>query len=394
VAKNVPSFRFPFASLSKLPPEAQAAHLATFNALTDIYQAFALQKTNTSTASTTTINETVTGTTSGGGGSAGVTLFNGETGSVTFFPDLGLVNNQTGVTAYTLQSSDSGSTVILNDASAIAVGLNYNIGLPFYCWIANYGSGTATLTPSNVPSGVTSTISYPGNLAASSMPLASGLAAMISFDGNSWWGVLIPIGGGTGTVTSVTGTLPIVSTGGTTPVISVNKATSSTFGVVEPDNSTITISAGVISAVGAGVSQIVAGTNVTISPPGGTGAVTINATAGSYSLGGALSTGNFALGTGAGTGASISSVAGLDGNHTIVITTGSAPATSSPIYTCTFTATRGHTTYPIAAGVAVSYSGVNQIPYGSAIGGTSYALYSGGTALNAATTYAWSVSCP
>jgi uncharacterized protein YfkK (UPF0435 family) len=51
-----PSFRFPFASLGKLQPEAQAAHLATFNALTDIYQSISQQKENSS-SSTTTINE-------------------------------------------------------------------------------------------------------------------------------------------------------------------------------------------------------------------------------------------------------------------------------------------------------------------------------------------------
>lgn len=53
-----------------------------------------------------------------------------------------------------------------------------------------------------------------------------------------------------GAVTSVTGTLPIVVSSGLQPVVSVNDATSSTVGVVKPDNSTITISGGVLSAVG------------------------------------------------------------------------------------------------------------------------------------------------
>lgn len=56
-------------------------------------------------------------------------------------------------------------------------------------------------------------------------------------------------GGGGGGVTSVTGSLPITSSGGTTPNIAVNNATASTVGVVQPDNTTITISGGVISAV-------------------------------------------------------------------------------------------------------------------------------------------------
>lgn len=55
-----------------------------------------------------------------------------------------------------------------------------------------------------------------------------------------------PSGGGT--VTGVTATAPVTSTGGTAPVIAINNATSSTVGVVKPDNSTITISGGTISA--------------------------------------------------------------------------------------------------------------------------------------------------
>lgn len=59
-------------------------------------------------------------------------------------------------------------------------------------------------------------------------------------------------GGGGGGVTSVTGSLPITSSGGTTPNIAVNNATASTVGVVQPDNTTITISGGVISATSTG----------------------------------------------------------------------------------------------------------------------------------------------
>lgn len=54
-------------------------------------------------------------------------------------------------------------------------------------------------------------------------------------------------------VTAVTGTLPISSSGGSTPDISIADATSSTVGVVQPDNTTITILDGVISASVAGL---------------------------------------------------------------------------------------------------------------------------------------------
>ncbi len=59
-------------------------------------------------------------------------------------------------------------------------------------------------------------------------------------------------GTNSGTVTSITATAPAVVTPSplvATGVISVNDATSSTHGVVQPDNVTITIAAGVISAV-------------------------------------------------------------------------------------------------------------------------------------------------
>lgn len=62
-------------------------------------------------------------------------------------------------------------------------------------------------------------------------------------DGLAWE---TPASGG-GTVTAVTGSGAISSSGGTTPNITVATATTSSLGVVEPDGSTIDISAGVIS---------------------------------------------------------------------------------------------------------------------------------------------------
>lgn len=229
MAINPPSFRFPYALLAKLPPEARDAHTATFDALTDIYQSLRLQKQNSST-SNTTVNETVLGTSGNGTDTtAGVSSFNGSTGEVSYFPDMFLVNNQTGQTSYTTQTGDAGAIIILDDAASIAVGLNYSVATNWATVIANYGTGAATATPVSVPSGATSTITYPGNIGASSMPIPSGYAASLYFDGNNFWAVLIPI-----------------------------------TGVV-------------------GVTQIIAGTNITISPIGGTGIVTINATAGSIS---------------------------------------------------------------------------------------------------------------
>jgi hypothetical protein len=125
------------------------------------------------------------------------------------------------VTAYTTLQSDYGKFIILDDASAIAVTLSVGssapaITVPWYAVFLNFGAGTATLTP------IDGTISYQGNLAAASMPVAQGSAATVAYDGTDFWAELVPLVGGV-------------------------------------------------------VTQIIAGTNVTVSPTSGVGAVTVNA---------------------------------------------------------------------------------------------------------------------
>jgi len=151
--------------------------------LTQIYQklgnhaqAFGIQqgKINALKSTTTTINQTISGGSSSGGGSVS--------------SNVGLVNNQTGSTAYTTQPGDNGSILILSDASPIALTLASG-GIPYFLIIANLGAGLATLTPAAPPSG-TSTISYASNPAASSMPLPSGRFCAVGFDGNNWFGAL------------------------------------------------------------------------------------------------------------------------------------------------------------------------------------------------------------
>lgn len=111
----------------------------------------------------------------GGGGGGGSTL-----------PGLGGINNQTGQTAYTTQSSDAGILVVLSDASPVAVTLNAGVTVPWMAFFANQGAGLVTLTPQ------TGVINYAGNPGASSMPLDSGLFTLIVFDGVNWWAATIP----------------------------------------------------------------------------------------------------------------------------------------------------------------------------------------------------------
>jgi hypothetical protein len=60
----------------------------------------------------------------------------------------------------------------------------------------------------------------------------------------------VPSAGG---ITDITVSYPLVSTGGSTPNLSVATATSTTLGVVKPDGTTITISGGILSGASSGV---------------------------------------------------------------------------------------------------------------------------------------------
>jgi hypothetical protein len=214
--------RFPFeAQITAMPPEHQYVIRNLWNAVADVQNAIPILKSQIGGKTT---SSTTSSTSSGSGGgtetiilgtnTAGVTSFNNLTGAVTYMPQLGFVNLQTGVTSYTVQQSDGGGEIVLNDASPIAVTLNNAvIQVPWFSIISNQGSGTATITP---------TLGTINGLASLTLP--GGSWVTIFFDGTNWWAD---------------------SPGGT---------------------------------VG-GVTKIVAGTNVTISPVGGTGAVTVNTTA-------------------------------------------------------------------------------------------------------------------
>jgi len=90
----------------------------------------------------------------------------------------------------------------------------------------------------------------------------------------------LPGGSGSG-VSSVTAVLPLASTGGGTPAISLTGLTG--FGAA---GQVIKVNSGAdgLEWGAAGVTQIIAGTNVTIDPVSGVGSVTINASGGGGSL--------------------------------------------------------------------------------------------------------------
>jgi hypothetical protein len=140
----------------------------------------------------------------------------------------------------------------------------------------------------------------------------------------------------------------------------------------------------------------ISGTGATLCTDANGGATTSGCTSGgTYSLGGTLTSSNISLGTGAGTGATVVGIQGLDGNHYISLTTGTSPAASATIYTLTFTSSRGHSTSCILSGANMEYyTSLNQIPLLLSYSATSYSMQSTATALTASTSYIFLVSCP
>lgn len=138
----------------------------------DLNQAVASLKGQVDTAQTTATTAQATASVNT---NTGVRSFNTLAGNVTFYPQLGAVNNQLGQPAYTTQQTDNGAKIIVGDSSAVAVTLNAGVGTPWFTVIDNDSSAVANLAPSA------------GSLfGAQSIP--SGGFAIVYYDGNFWCG--------------------------------------------------------------------------------------------------------------------------------------------------------------------------------------------------------------
>lgn len=177
----------------KVTPEETAIHLRQLYLTINQHDA-AIKLVNSNLTDLENETKSASSSSSSSSISSGVSSFNGSTGSVTYFPNLEFVNDQSGNTTYTTQTQDNAAVIILNDASPIAITLNFNVSTNWGTSFLNLGTGTATLTPSQ------GTISYAGNIGAASMPVPGGSAAMVWFDGTNWRAVLVGNVSGLGTI--------------------------------------------------------------------------------------------------------------------------------------------------------------------------------------------------
>ena len=173
-----PSFRLPPKLGPQVDPDVAEAIGFHDDAITDLQQAIPSLKSQIDALKPSTATPT-----------AGTNTTTSSETVITQPSTIGAVNNQTGVTSYATLPTDYGAFILLSDASPVAVTLSQGTTItpPWFAIFLNYGVGLATLTPA------TGTITYPGNLAAASMPLPQNVGCMVVYDGANFDAVLFPV---------------------------------------------------------------------------------------------------------------------------------------------------------------------------------------------------------
>lgn len=287
MANNVTSFRLPSPVTGDMvhPSAAKAINNAT-NSCYDLQTALAAQNTKVENLSTKLAS--LTSTTSSSTSSTTSTSSTSST-TTSSFPGLGLVNNQTGNTSYSPQTSDNGSMIIVDDASPVIIPLSSTLASPYFFFIFNLGAGLATLTPTS------GTIN-----GSASFALPQYCFSVVEFYSGNWYASTTPVS-------------PITFSVVAHEFITSYNATTGVFTAAEPAFTDISGIASVAQG-GTGTSSpgLVAGTNISIT--GTWPNQTINASSTGYS--GTVTTAKLTSG-------------GTNGSQTFVngILTASTPAT-------------------------------------------------------------------
>lgn len=199
----IPSFRLP----NSIPVGAahdtvRSAIQSHDNSITDLNQAIVSlksqidAKTSTSTGTTGTSSSTTTSTEN----VTNTTVISG-----------GVVNNQSGVLAYTTTQNDNGAIIVLADALPVALTLNNSVTIPWYCFVYNGGTSDVTVT------GQQGTIDGHAHEI-----ITPGLFTIIFFDGSNYFAAALPI-------------VPLSFTADDFQFINAYDATTGIFSASQPD---------------------------------------------------------------------------------------------------------------------------------------------------------------
>lgn len=172
-ALNPISFRLPSFDLST-EDGRQQAHRYVASGIVDLNQAIAALKSQLDASNTATAVSTSTP-------SSPITIINSNA-----FPYLGTVNDQRGNALYLTQITDNGAKIVVADSSPITIMLNALVTAPWFTFIDNDSSSTATLTPSA------------GSIVGETSIPANGFG-IIFFDGADFY-CGATMGGATGTI--------------------------------------------------------------------------------------------------------------------------------------------------------------------------------------------------
>ena len=159
---NPISFRFPF-ELRDQHPEVVQAFRYHSQGLVDLNQAVK------SLRSQIVALKPATGTTTTVASSTSIVVNSSS------FAGLGSLRDETGQTSYTIVGADNGILLVLNDASPVAVSLDSAMVTPYFLFVANFGAGSATLSPTS------GTIN-----GAASFTLPQNFLTLVVFGGTNW----------------------------------------------------------------------------------------------------------------------------------------------------------------------------------------------------------------